>query len=263
MRGGSFRDSRFSIPARHGSDDAMARREKAAARVAGEIVQTIYEEGLTPGSHYLSETDALARHGVSRATFREALRFLEFQGVVRVRAGPGGGTIVERPEWPNLTSTFALLLQFADASLGDVLEARTAIEPEMAALAARNATAGQIERLHVLLTEAEAVIEDAVAFGTAYRTFWSMVAAATGNALTAMLWPALRALVDSGGFSPDLEYRRVLTTRMRTLLAAVERHDEAGAQALVRHLDIEFSGRLRTLYPQRIGRTIAWTDVLD
>lgn len=241
----------------------MARREKAAARVAGEIVQTIYEEGLTPGSHYLSETDALARHGVSRATFREALRFLEFQGVVRVRAGPGGGTIVERPEWPNLTSTFALLLQFADASLGDVLEARTAIEPEMAALAARNVTPEQVARLHVLLAEAEAVVEDAAAFSTAYRTFWSMVAAATGNALTAMLWPALRALVDSGGFSPDLDYRHVLVTRMRTLLTAVEGHDEAGAQALVRHLDTEFSGRLRALYPQRIGRTIAWTDVLD
>lgn len=240
----------------------MGRGEKAAARVAQEIVHTIYEERLSPGDRYLSEVDALARHGVSRATFREALRFLEFQGVVRVRAGPGGGAIVQKPDWPNLTSTFALLLQFADAPLSEVMAARTALEPAMAALAATHATPDQIQTIAALLQRAEASIADPAAFTAAYRAFWAAIAAATGNAVTAMLWPALRALVDSGGFVPNERYRQTLTQRMGQLFDAVSKRDAAAAQELVAKLDQEFSDRLAKNYPQRISRSLAWSDVL-
>jgi DNA-binding FadR family transcriptional regulator len=240
----------------------MAKREKAAARVAQEIVQAIYDDRLQSGDRYLSESDALARHAVSRATFREALRFLEFQGVVRVRVGPGGGAIVQKPDWPNLTSTFALLLQFADAPLSEVMAARAALEPSMAALAAENADADTIARLELCLAEARATVPDQRAFIAAYRDFWGTIALATGNALTAMLWPALRALVDSGGFVPNERYRGTLVERMTQLLAAVVARDADAARALVSQLDQEFAQRLADLYPQRVARVIAWSDVL-
>jgi len=234
---------------------------KKGARVAQEIVQTIYEEGLKPGDRYLSEAEALVRHGVSRATFREALRFLEFQGVVRVRAGPGGGAIVQKPQWSNLTSTFALLLQFADAPLSSVMAARAMLEPSMAALAARNATPPMIERLRRDLDDAERRVADHARFIVAYRAFWAGVAEATGNALMAMLWPSLRALVDSGGFVPSEDYRRSLIGRMRDLLAALACQDESAASALVSQLDQEFATRLSELYPERVARTVAWIDI--
>jgi GntR family transcriptional repressor for pyruvate dehydrogenase complex len=235
---------------------------KAGARVAQEIVRTIYEDELKPGDHYLSEADAIARHGVSRATFREALRFLEFQGVIRVRAGPGGGAIVEKPDWPHLSSTFALLLQFADASLADVMAARTALEPTMIALAARHATSAQIAEINRLIDEAEAGIADVAGFGVSYRAFWAALARATGNAVTAMLWPALRAIVDSGGFVPNERYRRTLITRIRKITATVERGDADAARLLLEALDREFSERLVRNYPRRFTQTVAWSDLL-
>lgn len=240
-----------------------ARNEKAAARVAQEIVQTIYAEKLRPGDRYLSEAEALTRHNVSRATFREALRFLEFQGVVRVRAGPNGGTIVQKPDWPNLTSTFALLLQFADAPISQVMEARALLEPEMAQLAALNADPGQLEELDALLHNAEQSLADATGFTTSYRAFWATLAGATGNAVCAMVWPALRALVDSGGFSPNEIYRTQLVSRMRKLLDAVKRKDGDKARELMAKLDHEFADRLKKNYPQRVARTIAWSDVTN
>ena len=109
---------------------------KAAMRLAQEIVATIYESKMQPGDRYLSEADALQHHRVARGTYREALRFLEIQGVVNIRAGPGGGPEIRRPGWPQLASTVALLLQFADAPMREVLEARTAIEPGVARMAA-------------------------------------------------------------------------------------------------------------------------------
>ena len=100
---------------------------------------------MQPGDRYLSEADALQHHRVARGTYREGLRFLEIQGVVNIRAGPGGGPEIRRPGWPQLASTIALLLQFADAPMREVLEARTAIEPGVARMAALYATAQDIE----------------------------------------------------------------------------------------------------------------------
>lgn len=237
-------------------------KEKAAARVAQEIVQTIYDEGLRPGDRYLSEADALARHGVSRATFREALRFLEFQGVVKVKAGPGGGAIVQRPHWPHLASTFALLLQFAGAPLASVMAARAAIEPIMAATAATHVSDAALAELTGLLENAQAKVAEPDRFAPAYRAFWTRVAEATGNPLMAMLWPALRMLIDSGGFVPNERYRQSLLDRMGRLLACLSSHDSDGASRLVAELDGEFASRLAELYPRRIERVIAWSDLL-
>ena len=49
-----------------------------------------------PGDHYMSEAEGIAAHSVSRGTYREALRFLEMQGVIVMRAGPAGGVETDR-----------------------------------------------------------------------------------------------------------------------------------------------------------------------
>ena len=71
-----------------------------------------------------------------------------------------------------------------------------------------------------------------------------------------MLWPALRALIDSGGFVPNERYRQTLIERMRTLLVALDGGDAPAAAAVVATLDPEFATRLGELYPQRISRTV-------
>lgn len=62
--------------------------------------------------------------GVARATVREALRFLELQGALRIKAGPGGGPVVSIPGADHLASVPSLHLQFAVASFRSVVEAR-------------------------------------------------------------------------------------------------------------------------------------------
>lgn len=239
----------------------MAREKKAALRVAQEIVRFIYQEGLRPGDRYFPEAEALVRHGASRGTFREALRFLEMLKVVRVRIGPGGGAIVDRPDWPSLSSTFALLLQFAEAPLGAVLEARRALEPSMAALVADQVMETELAAMAGMVDAAERHIGDFAIFGRHYRAFWHALAEATRNPVMSMLWPALRALVDSGGFVPDEIYRRTLIDRLRTIIAALDRRDAAAVRDQVAALDAEFGERLLARYPQRMARRIAWADV--
>ena len=83
----------------------------------------------------------LEEYQVGRGTLRESLRFLELQGIISLKPGPGGGPVVERPEATSLATSLMLLLQFADAQYRVVAEARVALEPTMARLAAERMTA--------------------------------------------------------------------------------------------------------------------------
>ncbi len=238
-------------------------KSKTGIRVARELVQSIYDKGLRPGDRYLSEADALEEHGVSRATYREAVRFLEFQGALGVKAGAGGGTVVAHPDWRNLASAMGLLLQFSGTSLSQVMAAREVLEPAMASQSACNASDEQIATMRQFVAVAEQSVADAERFLSAYRSFWHCVADATGNPVTAELWKALRALIDTGRFVPNERYRAQLVTWLRDMLAAIEARDAQAAHDLIVRFNAELAERLERDYPLRVGKVMAWSDVTD
>jgi len=84
---------------------------------------------------------------VSRATIREALRFLELQGALRIKAGPGGGPVVSVAGAGHLARARSLHLQFTDASFSSVIDARRSIYPQLAFEAAGNASREDIALL--------------------------------------------------------------------------------------------------------------------
>jgi DNA-binding FadR family transcriptional regulator len=55
----------------------------------------------------------IARYGVSRAVFREAVRMLEFFGVVEVRRGKEGGLVVAQRDPSGTVGSALLYLSFA------------------------------------------------------------------------------------------------------------------------------------------------------
>ena len=232
-------------------------------QVAREMVQTIHERGLRPGERYLSEAEGMKAHGVGRGTYREALRFLEQVGVVVMRPGRAGGPEIATPDDRNLASTIALLLQFAGAPLRAVLDARIAIEPGMAEMAARNATAEEIDAMAGALDTIEQSIGSYRAFSVAYLDYWRLLADSSHNALVSFLSPALRAIVNSGGFVPNELYRSEVLVRLRSIHAAVAAHDAAAARNAMVELEIEFHRRLTEHYPRQVARTVCWSDLPD
>src|SRR6266487_6363834 len=56
---------------------------KKAEIVADQIAQTIVGQRWEPGELFGSEVELIARYGVSRAVFREAVRLLEHHGLAR------------------------------------------------------------------------------------------------------------------------------------------------------------------------------------
>ena len=126
---------------------AKRTHERAAVRVARKIVSEIRRRRLRPGKQLVAEHRMVEEFGVARATVREALRFLELQGALRIKAGPGGGPVVSVPGADHLASVLSLHLQFADASFSSVVDARRAIYPLLASQAADNASRQDIDTL--------------------------------------------------------------------------------------------------------------------
>jgi DNA-binding FadR family transcriptional regulator len=229
--------------------------------VARDIVETMYDQGMRPGDRYLPEAEAIRHHKVGRGTYREALRFLESQGVIVMRSGPSGGPEISQPGWPHLASTIALLLQFADAPLGSLLDARIAIEPGMAELAAANATDDEIAVMALDLMAIEAELGNYRKYSAAYLAYWRDLAASSHNPLMAFLSPALRSIVNSAGFVPNELYRAETLARLKQIHAAVAARDPVTARSRMRDLEVEFRRRLTEGYPRQIDRVIAWSDL--
>jgi GntR family transcriptional repressor for pyruvate dehydrogenase complex len=235
---------------------------KTATRLAKAIVREIRRRSLLPGDKLLSEQKMVERYGVARGSLREALRYLELQGVLRLKTGPGGGPVVETPSAHHLASTLALLLQFGAAPFRAIIETRAVLEPGMAGLAARNATAGDLGAMDECLAAMRAAIGDPAAFREENRRLHDLIAFASGNAVFRVLIPALHWISDGSGIDYSGDERRVTIGAMEQILEAIRRREEeAAAQAMDRFFKASLT-YLGHAYPEIMSRVVAW-DRLD
>ena len=128
------------------------------------------------GAIFPTEAELAKQHGVSRSVTREAVKMLTAKGLLSAR--PRQGTTVQPTTSWNLFDTdvlrWLLERQFSIDLLRQFNELRVAIEPEAAALAARVATADDIERVNAGLKRMERaergeddVLESDIAFHVA------------------------------------------------------------------------------------------------
>src|ERR1700677_4183483 len=113
---------------------------KASDVLAGELRERILTGELAEGDPLPAERELVKQTQMSRATVREALRILEVQNLVRVRAGRAGGAFVQRPTTKSMASTVSMLIRGRQIKLADLMETREALEPFCAELAARKRT---------------------------------------------------------------------------------------------------------------------------
>jgi DNA-binding FadR family transcriptional regulator len=103
-----------------------------AARLRGRIVRG----ELTAGSRLPPEAELQQQFGVSRPTLREAFRILEAESLLSVRRGARGGAQIGTPDRSVAARHVGSLLQASGTTIGEVYEARMAIEPTAARMLA-------------------------------------------------------------------------------------------------------------------------------
>jgi DNA-binding FadR family transcriptional regulator len=209
-------------------------------QIADRIAASIHQGKFGIGARLPAERDLADQFEVSRPTVREALIALEIAGLVEVRTG--SGTYVS----PRARSEASTKEASKDAgpSAFEIIEARRAIEPSMAAQAAVKATKEDVK----LITEALAEFErhwDGTHWEKleADRMFHMRVAEAAHNPLIVKI---LEGLWDGmfGQIFAVLSQRTKLSNRQamtmqdhHTILYCIERKDGSGAYAaMTNHL---------------------------
>ena len=239
---------------------ATRNHERAAVRVARRIVGEIRRRRLRPGTQLDAEHRMVEEFGVSRATVREALRFLELQGALRIKAGPGGGPVVSVPGADHLASVLSLHLQFADASFSSVVDARRAIYPVLAFQAAENASRQDIATLQESIARMHARDHDSELFREEARRFLSLVATASGNRVLALLVDALHRMSGGAGAEWDEKQRRSALRNYETVIRAIESGEPEEARSIMEKSLAAAARYWERTAPDELKEPVAWID---
>ena len=109
-------------------------------QVAGQVTDLVTRGEFKPGDRLPPERDLAKLLGVSRPTVREAMIALEIAGLVEVRVGAGAFVTHKAKNG----AANGRLFEGVGSSPLELIAARRAIEPEVAALAAQLATPAEI-----------------------------------------------------------------------------------------------------------------------
>jgi len=213
-----------------------ATHSSLSERLTQQVMALIHAQSLGPGDRLPSVKDLSDRFSVATPTMREALRLLQMAGTLDIRHG-SGIYVRQRESRVMLNNPYAGSL--STETIVDLLETRLLLEPSIAELAARNATAGQLDKLADLLAEAEAHLSgrtsaDAV-LGLTNMRFHRAIAEAAGNSVLADVVFTLTELhIKEQMAVLDLyNNRRRDHDQHKAIFAALKRRDARQAHALM------------------------------
>ena len=123
------------------------RQARVSEEVLGQLKEAILLGKFKSGDKLPSERELTEEFKVSRGVVREAIRALEITGFVELRQGPTGGAFVTDLSFDHVGNAFLDLFLANKVSIPELAHVRYYIEPEVARLAALNATEEDKQRL--------------------------------------------------------------------------------------------------------------------
>ena len=238
------------------TEDLVAARARPLAadglsdRLATALRQRIDGGALQPGDRLPTEMQLAAQYAVSRTVVREAVSRLRSMGLLVARQG--SGVFVAAREAARPLPFDASVLADLGAVL-DVVEVRRALEAEVAALAARRASAAQRQAIVLALQR----VDQSVASGSAAvdedLAFHQTIADAAGNPQFARLLRHLEQYlreamaVTRRNESLKAEYRDQVRQEHRAIVDAILAGDAQAARAAAATHMVQAARRLQAV----------------
>ncbi len=196
--------------------------------------------GMPSGAPLPTERDLVAQSGLSRSSVREALRILAAENLVLTRPGRFGGTATHRPDDDSLGRSISLYVHGRGISLSSLLQAREAIEPSLAALAAECRTGEELAQLTDVTHRVEDAFDDLPLFLRENVNWHIAIASASHNELLRAFLTASSNLIYKAtaidNFSTEDVRRQVIQAHRRILEAIAARDAGAARRRMARHL---------------------------
>ena len=229
--------------------------QSLSSRIVDQVRTALFRGELKPGDILGSETDLARRFGVSRVPVRDAFKTLQALGIVQVKMGPNGGARIAAGDPGRFADALAVQLKLVGISIEEMLDAQLAVEVMSTELAAKRATASDIETLRTILAELQATVAKSltptstVRFSkTAMQFHAALIDAAHNRALSAQ-FTALRLVLEPiyAQRTSDAIAKRVVATDEK-VLDAIEAKDAERACSLIRR-------RLETVRARQLIKT--------
>jgi GntR family transcriptional repressor for pyruvate dehydrogenase complex len=206
-----------------------------ADSIVHEIARLVATGKIKPGDKFPPEAELATQLNVGRSSIREAFRVFQMLGVTKAK--PGRGTILV-----NTAPLFALIdwSEFSGADLiNDIVEARLALEPLIAAMAAKRADSDGIRGIGETIEAGRRAIGNEAASIQASLDFHTAVAVAARNQTLLLATRLLRSLYfESSRFSrryPE-NYAALLADHEEIFAAIRDRDPKAAAAASEKHM---------------------------
>jgi DNA-binding FadR family transcriptional regulator len=136
-----------------------AKQTKVFQDVVEQIQEAIFDGRLQTGQTLPAERELKTMFDISRGTLREALRVLEQKGLIEIKLGVGGGSIVKAVDTAQISESLGLLIRSQKVSLNHLARFREDVEGIIAAHAAQRRSREDIKKLKQLLTKALECVE--------------------------------------------------------------------------------------------------------
>lgn len=204
-----------------------------------EQIKDIVKKGeLKSGDKLPSERDLCDKLEVSRASIREALKALQMLGLIEAKHGEGN--FINENFENSLLEPLSIVFLLLGSKGGDVTELRKIIEPETAALAAKNITNEQLIELKGIMEELNDTL-DAEVSASLDKSFHYKIAQASGNHLISTVMFSISSLIEKYIESSKVHNlnKEMIKIHHEEIWRALETHDAAAAvDAVKKHLEL-------------------------
>ena len=212
----------------------------APQRIAEQIKKAIFEGKIKPGQKLPSEMEFCEMFNTSRVTVRDALLMLKNAGLIYVKRGAGGGTFVaEDLNEDRLTFLLTDFIKWKNISIVDVMQTRKIVEPEIAYMAAINATESDIRNIWEAVDELERFFRTKVRFRASDENFHKTLAEAVKNPLLALFQASIIDILFRflSTVTWTEEHKKRIIHFHKEIARKVEKKDPEGAKkAMEEHL---------------------------
>jgi DNA-binding FadR family transcriptional regulator len=212
--------------------------EPAYRKVASALLERITDRTINAGERLPPEIELARQFGVHRGTVREALRELESNGMLKRERG-SKLMMVTRPTRATIAAGVSRALALHDVTYHDVWEALTALEPPIAAAAARARSARDLTHLEAIVARLDQDLETSASVQQAAAFFRAIGEATHNGAFMLAHEPMVELLVPSLGAMIDKvpQARRRIAEAQKKLVATIrERAAGQASEWMAKHI---------------------------
>ena len=219
--------------------------DRISKAIADQIKDAIFQKIIGIGDKLPSERQLMEQFEASRVSVREALRALEYSGIVEIKRGAEGGAFIRDPNTKFVSNFLQDMFSMGKVKIFDLTEGRLAVEPFLAKVATERIKASFLEQLKVIVQETKECLNKGNESDARLLNleFHRLIAQASENPVMVFMIDSITDIMERNISSIPLSVeslKQTLQDHKKIYSAIKNRNPEKAQSAMLKHiLDIQ------------------------